>query len=181
MRALVRTLLPALALSTVVATAPAVQAAAPAAPAVRVTSADVVPTAFRGPRPAGTETQQVDARRTATRGSKVIRWARSKAGSPYSYRAAGPNAFDCSGFTMWVFRHVHEQLPHSSAAQVGRTRRIPARAARRGDLVFFHDGGGVHHVGIYAGHHTVWHAPYSGTRVRKERIWTSQVFYGRVR
>jgi len=117
----------------------------------------------------------------AARGSRVVGIARGQAGKPYAYGAAGPNAYDCSGLTMWVYRHVGERLPHSSAAQVGRTRRIARAAARPGDLVFFTDGGGVYHVAIYAGHNAVWHSPYSGARVRKERIWTSSVFFGRVR
>lgn len=120
-------------------------------------------------------------RRAAARGHRVVRLARSQAGKPYVYGAAGPNAYDCSGLTMWVYRHVHERLPHSSAAQVGRTHRISRAAAHPGDLVFFTDGGGVYHVAIYAGHNAVWHAPYSGARVRRERIWTRSIFFGRVR
>lgn len=120
-------------------------------------------------------------KRAAARSHRVVALARSQAGKPYAYGAAGPRAYDCSGLTMWVYRHVHVRLPHSSAGQVGRTHRISRAAARPGDLVFFTDGGGVYHVAIYAGHNAVWHAPYSGTRVRRERIWTSSVFFGRVR
>lgn len=53
--------------------------------------------------------------------------------------------------------------------------------ARRGDLVFFYDNGGVYHVAIFAGRGRVWHAPHSGTRVHRQHIWTSNVFFGRVR
>jgi cell wall-associated NlpC family hydrolase len=119
--------------------------------------------------------------RPVSRGVRVVRIAASKRGAPYRYGASGPSAFDCSGFTSWVYRHVGKRLPHNSAAQAGRVHRISRSAARPGDLVFFTDGGGVHHVAIYAGHNQVWHAPYSGARVRKERIWTSSVFFGRVR
>jgi cell wall-associated NlpC family hydrolase len=35
------------------------------------------------------------------------------------------------------------------------------------------------HVGIYAGHGRIWHAPRPGARVRLERIWTRNVRYGR--
>jgi cell wall-associated NlpC family hydrolase len=111
----------------------------------------------------------------------AVTLARSRKGSPYSYGATGPHHFDCSGLTRWVYRHLGKRLPHSSAAQAQRVKRISRAHARRGDLVFFYGGGGVYHVGIYAGRHHVWHAPYSGTRVRRDRIWTRQVFYGRVR
>ena len=53
--------------------------------------------------------------------------------------------------------------------------------ARRGDLVFFYAYGGVYHVAIYAGHGYIWHAPHSGTRVRRDHIWTRSVFFGRVK
>ena len=47
-------------------------------------------------------------------------------------------------------------------------------------MVFSTSRGRVSHVGIYAGHHRIWHAPYSGTRVRLERIWTTSWRVGRI-
>ena len=114
--------------------------------------------------------------------ARVLRIARHQMGDQYRYGAAGPNSFDCSGLTSYVYRlATGRHLPHSASAQQGWTHRISARDARPGDLVFFHDGGDVYHVGIYAGHHTIIHAPYPGQRVKRERIWTSAVSYGRVR
>jgi cell wall-associated NlpC family hydrolase len=109
-------------------------------------------------------------------------WARSRKGSPYDYGANGPHSFDCSGLTRWVYARVGMSLPHSSAAQANKVKRVKRSHARRGDLVFFYNSSGsVFHVGIYAGHGNVWHAPYSGTHVRRDHIWTTQVFFGRVR
>jgi cell wall-associated NlpC family hydrolase len=114
--------------------------------------------------------------------ARVLRVARAQTGDRYVYGGSGPNTFDCSGLTSYVYRvATRRQLPHSSSAQQGRTRRVSAAAARPGDLVFFHGRSGVYHVALYAGRHTVIHAPYSGQRVRRERIWTSAVTYGRVR
>jgi cell wall-associated NlpC family hydrolase len=114
--------------------------------------------------------------------ARVLRVARAQTGDRYAYGAAGPSAFDCSGLTSYVYRvATGRRLPHSSSAQQGSTRRISAGSARPGDLVFFHDGGHVYHVAIYAGRHTIIHAPYPGQRVKRERIWTSAVTYGRVR
>ncbi|MGY2874070.1 cell wall-associated NlpC family hydrolase [Marmoricola sp. URHA0025 HA25] len=113
--------------------------------------------------------------------ARVLRVASAQAGDRYAYGAAGPNAFDCSGFTSYAYRlATGKRLPHSSSAQQGSTRRVSAAAARPGDLVFFHSGGHVYHVAIYVGHHTIIHAPYPGQRVKRERIWTSAVTYGRV-
>lgn len=108
-------------------------------------------------------------------------WAHSRQGSPYQYGATGPHRFDCSGLTRWAYARVGKWLPHSSAAQAGKVDRISRRNARRGDLVFFYGYGGVYHVGVWVGHGEFWHAPYSGTRVRKDHLWTSHVFFGRVR
>ncbi|KRA29882.1 MULTISPECIES: C40 family peptidase [unclassified Nocardioides] len=112
-------------------------------------------------------------------GERALRAAKSRAGKPYVYGATGPNAFDCSGLVQWSFRKAGKKLPRTSGAQAGATRRVSH--PRRGDLVFFTGGGGVYHVGIYAGNHTIWHASRPGSPVKRERIWTSSVFYGRVR
>ena len=111
----------------------------------------------------------------------AVDWARSRKGSPYSYGADGPHRFDCSGLTRWVYGKVGKYLPHSSSAQVSKTQRISRDNRRRGDLVFFYSRSGVYHVGIYAGHGYVWHASQPGEPVKREHIWTSRVFYGRLK
>lgn len=110
---------------------------------------------------------------------KVLSVAKSKKGKPYRWGASGPKAFDCSGYTRWVYKKVGVKLPHSSKAQVAKTKRI--KKPRKGDLVFFHSGGRVYHVGIYAGKGKIWHAPNSGGKVRLQKIWTKSVFYGDVK
>ncbi|WGX96308.1 C40 family peptidase [Nocardioides sp. L-11A] len=117
--------------------------------------------------------------RAEKRIDKVMATVRSRAGKPYAYGAAGPNAFDCSGLVQWVYRHVGENLPRTSSAQAGATQRV--RSPQVGDLVFFTSGGRVYHVGIYAGARMIWHASRPGVPVRKDRIWSGSVFYGRVR
>jgi cell wall-associated NlpC family hydrolase len=47
--------------------------------------------------------------------------------------------------------------------------------------VFFGGPSGIYHVGIYAGHHRIWHAPRTGTVVALQRIWTSDYLVGEVR
>ena len=118
---------------------------------------------------------------TAATGERAVDWARSRKGAAYSWGAVGPNRFDCSGLTRWVYAHVGKSLPHSSSAQAANSVRISRSNARRGDLVFFYAYGGIYHVGIYAGDNMIWSASRPGTPVRKSRIWTSSVFFGRVR
>lgn len=112
--------------------------------------------------------------------AEALHVAAAKRGSPYQYGATGPYRFDCSGLTLYAFRQAGRVLPRTAAEQYARTRHISAASRSPGDLVFFHSGPDVYHVGVYAGHNKIWHAPHSGARVRLERIWTRDVWYGRV-
>ncbi|AKJ14635.1 glycoside hydrolase [Streptomyces incarnatus] len=116
----------------------------------------------------------------ATLATKALQVAASKKGSPYQYGATGPRRFDCSGLTLYSFKKAGKTLPRTAAQQYNRTNHISASHRRAGDLVFFHYGSNVYHVGIYAGHNKIWHAPRTGSVVRLEKIWTSSVWYGRV-
>ncbi|TDT98742.1 cell wall-associated NlpC family hydrolase [Streptomyces sp. 846.5] len=117
----------------------------------------------------------------ATIEAKALSIAASKHGDPYRYGAAGPNRFDCSGLTYYAFKHAGKSLPRTAQAQYNSVQHISKAGLRPGDLVFFHSGSYVYHVGIYAGGGKVWHAPYTGSYVKLERIWTSAVWYGRIR
>jgi cell wall-associated NlpC family hydrolase len=116
----------------------------------------------------------------ATMATKALQVAASKKGSPYSYGATGPYRFDCSGLTLYSFKKAGKTLPRTAAQQYNKTRHISAGSRRAGDLVFFHYGSSVYHVGIYAGHGKIWHAPRTGDVVKLEKIWTRGVWYGRV-
>jgi cell wall-associated NlpC family hydrolase len=119
---------------------------------------------------------------SAAKASNAVKWARSRKGSPYQYGADGPGRFDCSGLTRWAYSRVGKALPRSSSAQARKVKRLQHKKnRRRGDLVFFYGGGGIYHVGIYAGRNKIWHASRPGTPVRKSRIWTGSHFYGRLR
>src|SRR5690606_21110916 len=95
--------------------------------------------------------------------------------------ATGPNRFDCSGLTQYAFKKAGKKLPRTAAQQNNKTRHISAKNRKAGDLVFFHSGSYVYHVGIYAGKGKLWHAPKTGDVVRLQKIWTGSVWYGRVK
>ena len=117
----------------------------------------------------------------ATIEGRALTIAESKHGDPYIWGAAGPDAFDCSGLTYYSFRHAGRTLPRTAQAQYDSVGHITRSRLRPGDLVFFHSGRYVYHVGIYAGNNEIWHSPHPGARVRRERIWTGEVWYGRIR
>ena len=112
--------------------------------------------------------------------------AAAQKGDPYSVRRRRPEPLRLLGADLYSFRRAgFHGIPRTSSAQAGWARHVRAGDLRRGDLVFFTSGGHVYHVGVFAGrkngHPQVLHSPYSGTRVRTERIWTSSWFGGTVR
>lgn len=121
------------------------------------------------------------AKRRAHLGGRVMAAAASRTGARYVYGGTGPWAFDCSGFTRWVYQRAGKSLPRTSGAQAAAVRRIPRAAARPGDLVFFTNGSRVYHVGIYAGGNSLVHSSRPGVPVGRGQIWTNQVFFGTVR
>jgi cell wall-associated NlpC family hydrolase len=117
---------------------------------------------------------------TSAFGDRVVQEAARHRGAPYQYGAAGPNTFDCSGFTMYVFGRFGISLPHNAASQYSVSRHISSASKRPGDLIFFTGSGGISHVGIYAGGGEMWAATHTGDVVRLESIYSSSYVVGRV-
>ncbi|MFF8289209.1 C40 family peptidase [Streptomyces sp. NPDC016309] len=113
--------------------------------------------------------------------TKALNIAASKKGAPYAYGATGPSRFDCSGLTLYSYKKAGKSLPRTAQQQYNKTRHISASSRVKGDLVFFHRGSSVYHVGIYAGNNKIWHSPKSGSVVKLDKIWSKSVWYGRVR
>lgn len=90
----------------------------------------------------------------------IVRTAMTRLGCPYKWGATGPNTFDCSGFTQWVYRKNGKSIPRTSGAQRSGGKYIPLSQARPGDIVW-RPG----HVGIYVGGGRVIHAPHTGAVV----------------
>jgi cell wall-associated NlpC family hydrolase len=112
--------------------------------------------------------------------SQVVQIALSKLGSPYQWAAAGPDRFDCSGFTMWVYARVGVSLPHSSRAQAGVGQRVSRADLAPGDLVFF-GRPRIHHVGIYIGNGNYVHAPRTGDVVKVSSLAGRNDYVGATR
>lgn len=77
--------------------------------------------------------------------------ARTHLGKRYSRGSKGPKAFDCSGFSSYVYRQFGYQLSPSSRDQYRQGESVERKELRKGDLVFFKGRstkGGVGHVGI---------------------------------
>lgn len=76
---------------------------------------------------------------------------RSHIGKRYVHGAKGPSAFDCSGFTSYVYKQFGYTISPSSRAQYLEGTPVDRKDLRKGDLVFFtsrSSGKNVGHVGI---------------------------------
>jgi cell wall-associated NlpC family hydrolase len=113
----------------------------------------------------------------------------SVAGTPYVYGGQSPDdGFDCSGFVWWAYQQVGVSIPRPSGAQWASLQQIDASEARPGDIVAFADpawGGGITHVGLYAGNGMMLHAPREGQVVSYDNIYDTYwgahlVGFGRV-
>ncbi|CAB4322409.1 unannotated protein [freshwater metagenome] len=145
--------------------APLIEAPALVTPVLATSATPATPAAAEPVAPAPDPRQEAIA--------TAIAAARSKLGAPYSYGSAGPYAFDCSGFTRWVYLQAGIELPHYSGAQWATTIHIPMDQLQPGDLVFNwgFGGGAPDHVGLYLGDGMMIHAPNGGGSVRYDSIW----------
>jgi cell wall-associated NlpC family hydrolase len=111
-------------------------------------------------------------------GQRVVDKAAAQKGKPYAYGATGPNSFDCSGLTQYVYKQVGVKLPRTSQAQSDAVKHVSNSSKKPGDLLFF-GGSNVYHVAIYAGGNKMWTAPDSGDVVKLQKIYTSDYSVGR--
>ena len=84
--------------------------------------------------------------------NNIMDEAMSHIGARYRSGSKGPNAFDCSGFTSYVFRNSGGvEIGSSSRDQYAKNMPVSRSEMQRGDLVFFtspRSGRNVGHVGI---------------------------------
>lgn len=115
--------------------------------------------------PAATPATPAPAPAPAANNGSVIGIAHSLSGIPYVYGGTTVSGFDCSGFTSYVFRQAGRSLPRTAAGQYAGTSRVSRGEAQPGDLVFFNQGGGIDHVGIYLGGGNFIGSQYNGVVV----------------
>ena len=106
----------------------------------------------------------------------VIDLAKKQIGKPYVWGATGPDSFDCSGLTSYVYKNAANiSLPRTSSeqAKVGNT--ISKSDLMPGDLIFSSTNGtgNVSHVGIYIGNNEMIHSPKPGQNVQIVKINTT--------
>jgi hypothetical protein len=105
----------------------------------------------------------------------VVNLALAQVGKPYVWGSANPNVgFDCSGLVYYAYKQVGITLSRSSYSQINYGTRVKSSELRKGDLVFFNNGGGrISHVGIYIGNNKFVHASTPGTGVIVSKLFES--------
>lgn len=90
-------------------------------------------------------------------GEAIVREAEKHLGKGYVWGEAGPNVFDCSGFTQYVFAQVGYTIPRTAEQQrqfmIANSTELPKNDMatwKKGDLVFY-GSGEAEHVAIYIG------------------------------
>jgi len=110
---------------------------------------------------------------------KVLAEAARHKGARYVFGAEGPNAFDCSGFTQYVYKMAGKYIPRTASQQRRYLHVISKSQVKAGDLVFVRSGSGASHVAIYAGGGKWWESSRPGTPLGLDKAWTTNVSYGR--
>ena len=100
-------------------------------------------------------------------GSAIVAEAYKHIGKPYVWGAKGPNTFDCSGFTRYVYLQVTgRDIGGWTVPQEGAGTVIPVSQAQPGDLYFWGSRGSSYHVAIALGGGSYIHAPQPGESVK---------------
>jgi len=109
----------------------------------------------------------------------VVGVAYDQLGKPYVWGAEGPNAFDCSGLTMYCYRvGAGISISHSSYAQASCGAPVGVSELAPGDILGFRGWG---HVGLYVGGGEFINAPHTGDVVRVASLSSRGNFCGAVR
>lgn len=97
-------------------------------------------------------------------GQDIVNYAYNFLGRPYVWGAVGPDTFDCSGFTSYVYRHCAGiEITRTTYTQINVGVPVSYNNMQPGDLVFTYDN---EHVGIYVGSGMYINATYPGSTIR---------------
>jgi peptidoglycan DL-endopeptidase CwlO len=113
-----------------------------------------------------------------TVGEQALQNALTKQGDAYTWGAAGPSLFDCSGLVVWAFGQLGISLPHYTGDLWNSGVHVSQSQLEPGDLVFFFAD--LSHVGIYVGDGYMIDAPTYGIPVGIHQVFWAD-FVGAVR
>jgi cell wall-associated NlpC family hydrolase len=111
---------------------------------------------------------------------QAMHWGKTQIGKPYIFGGTGPKGYDCSGLVMRSFQHAGITIPRVAADQyAGGGTKVSLADAQAGDLLFFASDvsqpSTVYHVVMYVGHGKVLSAPFTGTDVQIQSLFTTNL------
>ena len=123
-----------------------------------------------------------------TKEDEILETAKEYLGVQYIWAANGPSAFDCSGYTKYVFKKNGITIPRYSGHQANVGTKIAFNELEKGDLVFFDTEKKftkkVNHVGIYIGENRFIHASSARKKVMissfsQKKFYKNRFLHGR--
>jgi cell wall-associated NlpC family hydrolase len=124
---------------------------------------------------------QVKVVKPASKGSRILAEAKRHTGALYKFGAAGPKRFDCSGYTLYVYKKAAgKKLPHKANSQQRYGKAVSKGKKQVGDLIVFRNGSYGYHAGIYAGGGYMYDSPHTGARVGKHKMYGSNYVVRRI-
>lgn len=108
--------------------------------------------------------------------SAVVALASSQVGKSYVWGGNGPDGFDCSGLTAYVYSNAAGvKLSRTTYDQVKQGTTVSMDELEPGDLLFWGSASAPYHVGIYVGNNQYIHAATPSQGVVKQTL--SSYFY----
>lgn len=96
----------------------------------------------------------------ASQKSQIVTEAKRHLGKPYAWGGKGPNVFDCSGLTRYVYLQVTgKNIGDYTVPQENSGEQISVAQAEPGDLYFWGNKGNTYHVAVAIGNGQYVHAP----------------------
>ncbi len=106
-------------------------------------------------------------------------------GSPYVWAEEGPDRFDCSGFTYYMYGSMGIEIPRVAREQAKVGKKVKVSDLQYGDLIFFatdrHHPRKITHVGMYLGDGWFTHASTTKKEVVYSNLFTSPYYKKRLR
>lgn len=118
--------------------------------------------------------EKVETNHTAN-GDAVVEYAKTFLHAKYVSGGNGPTAFDCSGFTKYVYQKFGYSLSRTAAGQASNGTKVNKETMQKGDLLLFYDEARskIGHVGIYIGNQQFIHAANASRGVVTDSIHNS--------
>lgn len=117
----------------------------------------------------------------------LLKEAKTHIGKRYVHATRGPNTFDCSGFSHYVYKQFGYNVSPAVRYQYTQGIKVERKDARKGDLIFFtsrSSGNNAGHVGIITdvdkatGEISFIHASLKGVKISKVEGYYANRFIG---